>query len=101
MAIDKSQIKYRSGCIPGIARLDTYEYLDIVYSVMYDGETNKMVSGDVKMFDGVSVCTVYPDGSIRVDMPTGIANDHRGLMWLIEDLQRLDEFLVAVVENYH
>lgn len=101
MAIEKSQITHRSECIPEIARRKIYTYEDIVYTELYDDVSGALVSGDVKMFDGVSVCTVYKDGSIKIKMPTDLAFDHRGLMWLIKDLQRLDEFLSAVVKNYH
>lgn len=101
MAIEKSQITHRSERIPEIARREIYTYEDIVYTELYDDVSGALVSGDVKMFGGVSVCTVYKDGSIKITIPTDLAFDHRGLMWLINDLQRLDEFLSAVVTNYH
>jgi hypothetical protein len=53
------------------------------------------------MFNGVSVCRVLKDGSISFTLPAGIAYDHRSLMWLVQDIQRLDEFLSVVVEKYH
>ena len=101
MTIDKTQITRRSECLPGIVRYEIYEYKDIAYREQYDDETGKMVFGKVDMFGGVNVCTVYPNGSINVTIPTDTASNHERLMWLIEDLQRLDEFLSAVVENYH
>ena len=101
MAIDKSKLTHRSDGLPGIARREIYEYEDIVYTAFYDDDSGELISGDVTMFNGVSVCTVYKDGVINITMPTGVACDHRGLMWLIKDLQRLDDFLFAVVKDYH
>lgn len=101
MAIDKDQIIHRTECIPGLVRNEVYEYKDLIYTEQYDGETGKMMYGNVTMYDNVKVCTVYVDGSINLTLPTALAKNHKGLMWLIEDIQRLDDFLSVVVENYH
>jgi hypothetical protein len=101
MAIDKSKLTHQSDGLPGIARREIYEYEDIVYTEMYDDISGELISGDVQMFNGVSVCKVYKDGSISFKLPTGIAYDHRSLMWLIKDIQRLDDFLSVAVEKYH
>lgn len=101
MAIDKNEIKHRSECVPGIFRNEIYEYKDIVYKEQYDDETNEMIQGYVTMFNGVHVCTVYKDGSINIEKFPSIATNHKWLITLIEDLQRMDEFLSIVVKNYH
>ena len=100
MEIDMSKMVRRSECIPGILRKEIHEFDDIVYSVDYDDLTGKMICGHVKMFGGVDVCSVYPDGSINMKMPQDLATNHKGVMDLIADIQRLDEFLSAVVKNY-
>lgn len=101
MAIDKDQIIHRTECIPGLIRNEVYEYRDLIYTEQYDDETSKMMYGTVTMYDKLKVCTVYVDGSINLTMPMDLAKNHQGIMWLIEDIQRLDEFLAAVVKNYH
>jgi hypothetical protein len=101
MAIKKEHITHRSECIPGLIRSEVYEYKDIVYTEQHDDETGKMNYGHVTMYNGIHVCTVYVDGSIKLTMPTDLAIDHKGMMDLIADVQRLDEFLSVVVENYH
>lgn len=100
MEIDMSKMVRRSECIPGILRKEIYEIDDIVYSVDYDDLTGKMICGHVKMFGGIDVCSVYPDSSINMKMPQSVATNHKGVMDLIADIQRLDEFLSAVVKNY-
>ena len=100
MTINKDQIKRRTECVPGLVRQEVYEYEDILYTELYDEEAGKLITGNVKMYNGVDVCTVYPNGQIFLKIPTGVAIDHKGVMLLIEDIQRLDEFLSTVVENY-
>ncbi len=100
MTINKERIKHRTECIPGLVRQETYEYGDILYTEHYDEEAGKLITGNVKMYNGVDVCTVYPNGQIYLKIPTGLATNHNGVMLLIEDIQRLDEFLSTVVENY-
>ena len=101
MAIDKNEIIHRSERAPGIFRNEIYEYKDIVYTEQYDDETNEMLHGYVTMFNGIHVCTVYKDGSINISKFPNIAVNHKWLMTLIDDLQRMDEFLSIVVKNYH
>lgn len=101
MAIDKNEILHRSERLPGIVRNEIYEYKDIVYTEQYDDETNEMIHGNVTMFDGLRVCSVYKDGSINISQFPNIAVNRKWLMTLIEDLQRMDEFLSVVVKNYH
>jgi hypothetical protein len=101
MAIDKDQITHRTEGIPGLIRNEVYEYRDLIYTEQYDDETGKMMYGTVTMYDKFKVCTVYVDGSINLTMPMDLAQNHQGIMWLIKDIQRLDEFLAAVVKNYH
>lgn len=94
------RIEHTTGRVPGLFRTETYKLDDIVYSEAYDDLTGKMICGHVKMFGGVDVCAVYPDGSINMKMPQDLAINHKGVMDLIADIQRLDEFLSAVVKNY-
>lgn len=101
MLIDKNKISHRSEHLPGIVRNEIYEYEDIVYTEQYDDETGEMIHGNVTMFNGIHVCTVYKDGSINIGQFPNIAINRKWLMKLVEDLQRMDEFLSIVVKNYH
>lgn len=99
MAIDKNQIKHWSECLPDIFRKEICELDDMKYEVWYDHEGKKMMA-NVTMYNGIHVCQVSADGVLCMNMPTGWATDHKGMMDLIADIQRLDEFISAVVENY-
>lgn len=100
MAIDKNQITHRSAYLPDIFRKEIYELDDMKYEVWYD-HTDKRMMADVKMYDGVQVCQVAENGTLVMNMPTDWVTNHKQMMYLVSDIQRLDEFLAAVVENYH
>lgn len=86
--------------IPDIVRTEVYTYGDLEYSESFDDLTGTRMFGHIKMYKGIRVCSVGPDGVISMAMPTGWVTNHKDMMALIEDIQRLDEFLAAVVENY-
>lgn len=95
-----SSIVHRTERIPDILRNEIYELDDIVYTVSYDDLTGKRLYGHVDMFNGVRVCSVQEDGSICLTMPTEWVMNHKGMLHIINDIKRLDEFLTAVVDNY-
>lgn len=101
MAISKDQITHQTESIPGLIRNEVYTHEDLVYTEQYDDESGKMIYGTVTMYENIKVCTVYADGSINLTMPMDLAQNHKGILLLIKDIQRLDEFLSAVVKNYH
>ena len=94
-------IEHRTESWPGVVRHEIYTLNDFVYTEMYDDSTGQFVSGDVKMFGAVSVCSVYAGGSIILKMPTGQVHDHKSMMMLIDDLKKLDEFLSIFCEGYN
>ena len=96
----KEKIKYRTEVLPDICRTEIYELDDRKYEVMYD-HTDKRVSAQVTMYNGTRVCYVTPEGTLGMTMPTGWVTNHKTMMLLMDDIKRLDEFLAAVVENYH
>ena len=71
--------------------------------------TNDLISVMIDLFallefyinGNIKVCTVYPDGSIMLTMPTSQVHDHKGMMMLVDDLKKLDEFLSIICENYN
>lgn len=94
-------IEHRTESMPGVVRHEIYTLNDFVYTEMYDDSTGQFVSGDVKMFGEISVCHVYSGDSIMLTMPTGHVHDHKGMMMLIDDLKKLDEFLSIICEGYN
>lgn len=100
MAIDTNKIVRRSECIPGILRNEIVELDDIAYTETFDDETGKRQFGYITMYNGVKVCLVGSDGKLSMNMPTNWVTNRNDLMKLQADIQRLDEFLSAVVKNY-
>ena len=94
-------IEHRTESMPGVVRHEIYTLGDLEYTEQYDDFTGQFVTGNVTMFGKIRVCTVYSDGSIMLTMPTGQVHDHKGMMMLVNDLKKLDEFLSIICENYN
>ena len=94
-------IEHRTESMPGVVRHEVYTLNDMEYTEQYDDFSGRFVTGKVTMFGNIKVCTVYPDGSIMLTMPTSQVHDHKGMMMLVDDLKKLDEFLSIICENYN
>lgn len=93
-------IQHQTESLPGIVRHEIYTLNDFEYTEVYDDLTGQFVSADVKMFGGISVCSVYPNGTISLKMPTGYVTNHKHMLEHLDDLKRLDEFLSIISEGY-
>lgn len=93
-------LKHYTERIPDIVRNEIYELGDIRYTERFDDITGERLFGTITMYNGIKVCSVNSDGSILLDMPTDWVMNHKGMMDLVVDVQRLDEFIAMVCEKY-
>ena len=93
-------LKHYTERIPDVVRNEIYELDDIRYTERFDDITGERLFGAITMYNGVKVCSVNPDGSITLDMPTDWVMNHKGMMDLVTDVQRLDKFIAMVCKKY-
>lgn len=93
-------LKYYTERIPDVMRNEIYELDDIRYVERFDDVTGKRLFGAITMYNGIKVCNVNEDGSISMCMPTDWITNHKGMMELVTDVQRLDKFIAMVCKKY-
>ena len=98
--IDKEKLKHRTERAPGFMRNEIYEYEDLTYTESYDDETGKLMLARVTIYGDVQACNVWEDGSINFVLPTTWVVNRKMLLYLMDDLKRLDEFLCVISEAY-
>ena len=60
----------------------------------------QLIDGVVTWHGWQDVCDVGADGAISFYPLTDLISDRKGVIRLIDDLKRLDEFLVQINKNY-
>ena len=100
MIVTDKRIKHYTERIPDIVRNEIYELDDMRYVERFDDITGERMFGTITMYNGVKVCSVNSDGSIVLDMPTNWVVNHNGMMSLVDDVNRLDEFIAMVCKKY-
>ena len=100
MNVNDKKIKHYVECVPGVIRNEVYELDDMKYIESFDDCSGERLYGIVTMYDGVKVCAVNVDGTIMLTMPTNWVTNHRDMMNLVVDIDRLDAFITDVCKKY-
>ena len=90
-------ITHYTKTLPGIIRKEIYECDDIQYIEEFDDLTGKRMVGEIKMYNGITVCYVTETGLLDLDFPTQWVSNRKDMMTLIDDLKRLDNFIAAIL----